>query len=68
MLGIWDNLKCSVNRDDVSLLVITDYSKVLDNVRYNTALGKIHRLTPLVQIEDKCSDFARVAFDLYLVM
>ena len=46
LLGIWDDLKCSVNRDDVSLLVIADYSKVFDNVRYTTALGKIHRLTP----------------------
>ena len=38
LLGIRDNLKCSVNRGDVSLLVFADFSKVFDchNIRYTT--------------------------------
>ena len=46
LLGISDDLKCTVNRDGGSLLVFADYSKVFDNVRVATALRKIHRLTP----------------------
>ena len=44
LLGIRDDLKCSVNRNDVSLLVLSDFSKVSDNVRLTTALRKRHRL------------------------
>ena len=46
LLGIWDDLRCSLNRDGGSLLVFADYSKFFDNVRVTTASRKIHRLTP----------------------
>ena len=44
LLGIWDDLKCSVNRVDKSLLLFADFSKVFGNVRFTTALRKMHRL------------------------
>ena len=44
LLGIRDDLKCSVNRNDASLLVFSDSSKVSDNVRFTAALRKRHRL------------------------
>ena len=48
LLGIRDDLKCSVNRVDESLLLFTDFSKVFGNVRFTTALRKMHRLFCLV--------------------
>ena len=56
LLGIRDDLKCSVNRNDVSLLVLSDFSKVSDNVRLTTALRKRHRLCffqKLLEVDDK---------------
>ena len=55
LLGIQDDLKCSVNRN-VSLLVLSDFSKVSDNVRLTTALRKRHRLCffqKLLEVDDK---------------
>ena len=46
LLGILDDLKCTVNRDGGSMLVFTDYPKFFDNVGVATALSKIHLFTP----------------------
>ena len=81
LLGIRDELKCSVNRVDKSLLLFANCFKVFGNVRFTTALRKMHRFffsrkllkcminylsdrRHLLQIDDKCSDFARVPIEV----
>ena len=83
LIAIRDDLKRSMNRGEVSLVVFADYSKVFDTVRFSTALKRIrkkmHRLgfsgsflkwminylsdrRHFVQIDDRRSDMAHVAF------
>ena len=79
LIGIRDDLKRSMNRGEVSLMVFPDYFKAFDTVRFSTALKKIHRLgfsgsflkwminylsdrRHFVQIDDRRSDMAHVAF------
>ena len=79
LIGIRDDLKCSMNRGEVSLMVFADYSKAFDTVRFSSALKKMHCLgfsgsfskwminylsdrRHFVQIDDRCSDMAHVAF------
>ena len=84
-MGVRDDLKCSMNRVDKSLLSFADYFKVFGNVRLTTALRKMHRLLcffffsrklvkwmitylserrHFLQIDDKCSDVARVPIEV----
>lgn len=44
LLGARDYLKRSLNRGEVSLLVLADFSKAFDTVRLSTALRKMHCL------------------------
>ena len=79
LIGIRDDLKRSMNRGEVSLMVFADYSKAFDTVRLSTALKRMHRLgfsgsflkwminylsdrRHFVQIDDRRSDMAHVAF------
>ena len=42
LIGIREDLKRSMNRGEVSLMVFADYSKAFDTVRLSTALKKMH--------------------------
>ena len=44
LIGIREDLKRSMNRGEVSLMVFADYSKDFDSVRFSTALKKMHCL------------------------
>ena len=44
LLGVRDDLKCSMNRVDKSLLLFADFFKVFGNVQFKTALRKMHPL------------------------
>ena len=42
LLGIRDDLLRAMKRGEVSLMVLADYSKAFDTVRFKTVLTKLH--------------------------
>ena len=44
LLGIRDDLLRAMKRGEVSLMVLADYSKAFDTVRFKTVLTKMHSL------------------------
>lgn len=44
LIGIWDDLKCFMNRGEVLLMVFVDYFKVFDIVCFSIVLKKMYCL------------------------
>ena len=44
LLGIRDDIKLAMKRKEVTLMVLTDFSKVFDTVCFKTTLKKFYKL------------------------